>query len=127
MEIYKISKDEIKEMAMNNFRNNEVNIQGRSNPKTNDKLIQISGKKGLVGGILFDIEFISSICKKVGKQISIGIINSDILLLTTNESSFEQKFEDIANSINSENIINLNPAIYEWKDGNMIFKRNLKK
>ncbi|MBT31759.1 MAG: hypothetical protein CMO01_19040 [Thalassobius sp.] len=126
LEIYGISEDQIKEMAMVNFGNNEVSVNGMSDPETNDVMFQVSSKQGFVGGILLDSRFITSLSEQLNGKIVIGVINSDMIFITTSESSFESKFEEIAKSIEYTDVVNLNPASYTWKSEEMEFKKSLK-
>lgn len=118
LEIYKIDKSEIFNLALSNLGNTHLNIEGLSDGASNDRMINIKSGIGLATSILFDQNFITQLSNDLNSvNLSIAIINSATLYITTPDSSFEKKFKSISKKIDDVDTLNIKPALYNWNDG----------
>lgn len=117
---YKISEDDIFNIALHNLKYAKLKIEGRNDSKTGDNMVSVSSQIGLATCILFDRNFIEKLKADLkAEELHITIINSGTLFFTTPNNSFEDSFEKIALESNHNDVVNINASTYLWKNNTL--------
>lgn len=117
---YKISEEDILEIALHNLKNANLKIEGMNDSKTGDNMVSVSSQIGLATCILFDSNFIEKLKTDLKtKELHVTIINSGTLFFTTPNNSFENGFEKIALESNYNDVVNINASTYLWTNNKL--------
>jgi hypothetical protein len=120
---YQISEADVIAIARRNLPNAKLKVTGMGDKDNKDMLISIESELGLATSILADKGILQKFSEDIkSNKLSLGILNSSVLLITNPNSSFQKKFKSMAIEMDYNDVIHIKSGLYEWSNNTLIMK-----